>query len=386
MRALIVGAGCCGASAARRLAEYGWQVTVVDRRDHIGGNAYDRRDENGILYHVYGPHVFFTNRKEVWDFLSPFSAWVPFRCSLRVWIEGCGYPMPFQPETLRGLLPGHADAVLAAMKRQWGERSCVTVLELLTAGDPLLRLAGQRLYDCDCVPYNQKQWGLRPDELLPEVIARAPVYLENQRDFRSEEYQFMPANGFTPLFQAMLNHPSIEVQTSVDAFDLLSVSDDRMIWKTPRQWDVVLYTGPIDRLFENRAGPLPYRTLRFDMQTRDVQAGLPCLAMYYPEMQFPWTRCTDYHYLPGNAGNSEKTLVISEHPGPVISPQDELYYVVLTEQSKEQYRRYRQMAERIPHLYAAGRLADFQYYNMDAAVERGLETAEEIHRRERGCA
>ena len=163
MKALIIGAGCCGASAARRLAEYGWQVTVVDRRSHVGGNAYDQRNENGILYHAYGPHVFFTDQERVWKFLSPFAQWVPFRCSLRVWIEGESHPMPFQPATLRGLLPNEADAALAAIKRRWGGRDRVTVLDLLSADDPLLKKAGQRLYDCDCAPYNQKQWGLRPE-------------------------------------------------------------------------------------------------------------------------------------------------------------------------------------------------------------------------------
>jgi len=384
MKALIVGAGCCGASAARRLAEYGWQVTVVDRRSHVGGNAYDRRDENGILYHVYGPHVFFTDRKPVWRFLSPFAKWVPFRCSLRVWIEGRSHPMPFQPATLRGVLPSEADAVLAAMKREWGGRDRVTVLELLNASDPLLRLAGQRLYDCDCAPYNQKQWGLRPEELSPEVTARAPVYLEDRRDFRPERFQFMPLEGFTALFGTVLDHPAIQVLIGTDALDLMEVSDGQIVWKTDRQWDAVLYTGPLDRLFSNQMGLLPYRTLRFDVREVEAQKGLPCLSMYYPGPEFPWTRRTDYRYLPGNPVEMEKTLVISERPGPLERPEDEPYYVVLTERSKAQYQGYREMVAQVSHLYAAGRLADFRYYNMDEAVGRGLDMADEIHRREGG--
>lgn len=383
MNVLIVGAGCCGASAARRLAEYGWRVTVVDRRGHIGGNAYDRRDENGVLHHVYGPHVFFTDQERVWSFLSPFAQWVSFRCSLRVWMEGKSLPMPFQPATLRGLLPDDADAALAAIRRRWSERDCVTVLELLSADDPLLRLAGQRLYDCDCAPYNQKQWGLRPEELSPEVIARAPLYLEERRDFRPEQFQFMPLEGFTALFQSMLDHPAIQVLTDVDALELMGISDGKIAWKGGQKWDAVLYTGPLDRLFSYHMGQLPYRTLRFDVDEVTAQEGLPCLSMYYPELAFPWTRQTDYRYLPGNSLEMGETLVISERPGPLEGPEDEPYYVVLTERSKAQYQSYRTMLEQVPHLYAAGRLAEFRYYNMDEAVGRGLDAAEEIHRKER---
>lgn len=382
MRALVVGAGCCGASAARRLAEYGWQVTVVDRRDHIGGNAHDRREENGILYHVYGPHVFFTDRERVWEFLAPLARWAPFRCALRVWIEGDSHPMPFQPETLRRLLPREGEAAVSALARAFAGRDRVTVLELLNAADPLLRRAGQRLYHCDCAPYNQKQWGLRLEELSPEVIARAPVYLEERREFRPERFQFMPEEGFTALFRSMLDHPAIEVLTNREASALMAVSDGRMVWKTGRAWDAVLYTGRLDELFSGREGLLPYRTLRFDLEYRAPEEGLPCLAMYYPELDIPWTRRTDYRYLPGNPPGMGQALLVGERPGPMEAPGDEPYYVVLTEQSKARHQAYRRLLDQVPHLYAAGRLADFRYYNMDEAVERGLDAAEQLHRRE----
>lgn len=382
MRVLIIGAGCCGASAARHLAEHGWRVTVIDRRDHVGGNAYDRWDENGILYHVYGPHVFFTDRERVWEFLAPFAQWLPFRCALRVWIEGNSHPMPFQPETLRRLMPQEGEAVQAALAREWGGREYVTVLDLLNAADPLLQRAGRRLYDCDCAPYNRKQWGLRPEELSPEVTARAPVYLKDRREFRPERFQFMPEEGFAALFRSILNHPSIEVWTGVDALSLIEVQDRQIVWKTGQNWDAVLYTGRLDELFARREGVLPYRTLHFDLECRSTGDGLPCLAMYYPELDIPWTRRTDYRYLPGNKPGMAQTLLVGERPGPMEGPGDEPYYVVLTEQSKARHRRYQELLEQVPHLYGAGRLADFRYYNMDEAVARGLDMAEEIHCRE----
>lgn len=383
MRALVVGAGCCGASAARRLAQYGWQVTVIDRRSHIGGNAYDRRDKNGILYHAYGPHVFFTNQEQVWSFLSPFARWTPFRCTLRVWIEGDSHPMPFQPETLRRLMPEESGAVLAAMAREWSGRDQVTVQDLLNAPNPLLQRAGRRLYNCDCAPYNQKQWGMLPEELSPEVIARAPVYLRDRREFRPERFQFMPEDGFTALFQSILDHPSIEVLNDMDASTLMDVSEGQLVWKTGRTWDAVLYTGRLDELFACREGALPYRTLRFDFEYRAPAEGLPCLAMYYPGLDIPWTRQTDYRHLPGNPPGMDKTLLVGERPGPMADPRDEPYYVVLTQQSKARHQAYWKLLEQVPRLYGAGRLAEFRYYNMDEAVGRGLDAAEEIHRRER---
>lgn len=382
MRALVVGAGCCGASAARRLAEYGWKVTVIDRRSHIGGNAYDRRDGHGILYHVYGPHVFFTDQERVWSFLSPFARWTPFRCALRVWIEGDSHPMPFQPETLRQLMPEEGDAVVSALRHAFPGRDRVTVLELLNASAPLLRRAGQRLYDCDCAPYNQKQWGLRPEELSPEVIARAPVYLEARRDFRPERFQFMPEEGFAALFQSILAHPAIEVLTGTNSSALMEIVSGQIVWKTHRTWDAVLYTGRLDELFSFRKGVLPYRTLKFDLEYHGAGEGLPCLALYYPELEVPWTRRTDYRYLPGNPPELDKTLVVGERPGPMEKPWDDPCYVVLTEQSKALHRSYRELLDRVPHFYGAGRLAEFRYYNMDEAVGRGLDAAEEIHRKE----
>ncbi len=384
MKALVVGAGCCGASAARRLAELGWEVTVVERRSHIGGNAYDRRDRSGLLYHVYGPHLFFTDREPVWQFVEPFAEWTPFRCSIRVWIEGDSHPMPFQPETLRRLMPGQGDAILQAMERQWPDRENVTVLELLEADELLLRLAGQRLYDCDCAPYNRKQWELRPEELSSEVIARAPVWLKDRKEFRPERFQFLPVQGFTEMFRTMLRHPSIRVLTGLDALSLFRIADGVIEWTGDQRWDAVLYTGSLDHLFEGQEGRLPYRTLRFQIQEAEAREGLPCLSMYYPEASFPWTRRTDYRHLPGNPPESEKTLLIGECPAAMAYPKDEPYYVVLTSRSKEQYCRYHRLAEKTAHLYIAGRLAEFRYYNMDDAVYRGIETAEALHQKERG--
>ena len=382
MRALVAGAGCCGASAARRLAEYGWQVTGVERREHVGGNAFDRRDEHGMLYHVYGPHVFFTDREQVWEFLRPFVRWTPYRGSVCVWLEQEAHPMPFQPTLLCRLLGADGERTLTALRRRYQGRESATVLELLQDEDPLLRQAGQRLYDCDCAPYNQKQWGLRLEELLPEVAARAPVYLEDRRDFRPERFQFMPEDGFDRMFQRILEHPGIEVRTGVDALELLEVSGGRIVWKSKGQWDAVLYTGRLEPLFAYSAGALPYRTLHFDMEYCTPEQGLPCLAMYYPGLDVPWTRRADYRYLPGNPPEPEKTLVIGERPGPMEGPQDEPYYVVLTEQSQARHQSYWKQLEQVPHLYGAGRLAEFRYYNMDQAVGCGLDIAEEIHRRE----
>lgn len=382
MRALVVGAGCCGASAARRLAELGWRVTVAERRRHVGGNAFDCKDERGYLHHPYGPHFFFTGEEAVWRFLTSLVPWVPFSPDVEVQLGGRRYPMPFQPATIRGLLPERGEEVLSALERRWGGRGWVTVLELMGAKEPLLRLAGERLYREDCLPYNQKQWGLAPEALSPEVIARSPVYLRDRVSFREEPFQGLPEGGFAALFGAMLNHPAIEVRTGVDARDLFSVSEGEIQWRGGRRWDVVLYTGCLDRLFGYAEGRLPYRTLRFDRAYLPRREGLSCLAVYYPGGEIPWTRRTDYGYLPDNRPVEGETLVVGERPAALEGEEDEPYYVVLTGESKARHRRYQERLERVPHLYGAGRLAEFRYYNMDAAVGRGLSAAEVIHRRE----
>lgn len=382
MKVLVVGSGCCGASAARRLAELGWEVTVAERRPHIGGNAYDRREDCGLLYHVYGPHIFFTDDAEVWKFLYPFAQWIPFQCTVQVSISGTRYPMPFQPKTLRSLLPGPVGEE-AARQLSIQYPKPVTISELMACKVPALREAAHRLYMLDCVPYNQKMWGLSPEALSPEVVGRTPVFPIDREQFRPEQFQFMPEEGFTALFEKLLSHAHIQVRTGVEGEELVGIAEGQRLQWRAEGYDALLYTGALDRLFHYCDGSLPYRTLEFDYRRVPVEDGLPCPAVYYPDLDLPYTRQTDYRHLPGNEDRDNWTLVVSEIPRPVSEASDEPYYVVLTPASRECYQRYRRRAEKIPHLYVAGRLADFRYYNMDEAVRRGLDIAAEIDQRER---
>lgn len=376
MKALVVGSGCCGASAARQLAECGWSVTIIDRRDHVAGNAYDIRNEKGILYHCYGPHVFFTNRKDVWDFVKRFGTWLPYQCALTVQIEGQLYPMPFQPKMLEALSGCHD--IEERFKQFYPDRESISVLELLHSKDEVLCHCGKILYEKDCVPYNQKQWGNRPEQMLPEVLGRAPVYLQNRTAFRQETWQYMPQEGFTHMFSKMLSHPRIQIHLNETAEQWMGISENRKaVQWLKEEFDAVLYTGQMDALFRFVYGRLPYRSLQFKSYMVPSTQGLSTLATYYPDLQVGFTRCTDYRYLPGNTSSNHETLLIEEYPSPMLEGM-EPYYVVLTEQSQNLSKQYQAMAAQIPHFYIAGRLADFRYYNMDEAIYRGLEIAKKM--------
>ena len=377
MKILIVGAGCCGASAARSLAEKGWDITLIDRRAHIGGNTYDQYNECGQLYHCYGPHVFFTNKEDVWSFLLPFGPWVPYRSMVGVELDGQIHPMPFQTSTLSALTGNtHLQTELSA---EFVGRTSVQVYDLLNSKNPAIRQAGIQLYEKDCVPYNKKQWNLSPDELLTEVLARAPVFIQPQEQFRQEKWQYMPLLGFTDLFLKMLNHSNIHLKLNTNASECFTVSETNTIFWKKDSYDCILYTGTLDELFSFRFGRLPYRSLQFKAEQVDGQNGLPYFAVYYPDERLPYTRRTDYSYLPGNGGCSH--MIISEIPvewRPGLEP----FYVIRTAQSEACSEQYRKLASTIPHFYFSGRLAEFRYLNIDDAIQAGLRIAEQIDRAE----
>lgn len=377
----VAGCGFCGVTAARRLAELGWAVTIVDQRSHIGGNAYDCRDADGVLYHPYGPHVFFTDSEAVWGFIKRFSEWEEYRCKAYTEIDGILFEMPFQWGTFEKMMPQKGGEIIRRLKRRYPLRDTVSLKELLESGDPLLKQAGQFLYEKDYLPYNRKQWDLRPEELAPEVLGRFPIRLGTADYFHCEKYQYMPKEGYADVFRSMLAHPAIQVDLDTESSSRFAISDGRICCRQ-ETYDAVLYTGRLDALFGFCQGILPFRTLQFTKETVSIKNGLPCLSVYYPSADYPFTRRTDYQYLEANRGLAN-TLLIAEQPRACEQEDDIPYYVTLTPHSKALQEQYRAYARSVPHLYTAGRLADFKYYNMDAAILRGLQVAEKINEMER---
>jgi UDP-galactopyranose mutase len=289
---LIVGAGFTGATLAERLASAGKRVLVVDRRDHIGGNAYDEYDPHGVLVHRYGPHIFHTNSKKVWDYLSQFTEWRPYYHRVRAVVEGKEIPLPFSLASLRALFsPRLADKLEEKLIAHYGYGARVPILGLREAEDPDLRFLADYVYRNVFEGYTLKQWGLRPEELSPTVTARVPVLVSYDTRYFQDTYQAMPKEGYTALFRRMLAHPNIKVLLGAD-------------WREVEgevRFDRLVFTGPIDEFFGYLHGPLPYRSLRFALEHHPLPyvqgvGTVNCpnehpFKVYYGMRNYGWTVC-----------------------------------------------------------------------------------------------
>ncbi len=377
MKHLIIGCGLTGAVIARELAQSGAQVEIWDRRDHIGGNMYDYIDEHGFLVQKYGPHIFFTSKKELYDYMLQFEQWQKYVVkSGAVW-DGRYVPMPFNFATIDMFYPPEQAALLKEkLERAFGGRKTVTITEILTHSDADIREYAEFLFKNDVAPYTAKQWGVPPDEIDPSVLKRVPLRLSYDEDYLEHRYQILPEHSFTAFFERLLDHPGISVRLGVEALDRLSVRDDRLFLDGTRYDGPVIYTGALDELFGRIYGDLPYRSVRFEWRYTEEDSIQPEAVVAYPQAE-GYTRITEYKKLPiQNGAGSSYAL---EYPLPYKAGERmEPYYPVLTAESQERYKKYRELADRVPNLICCGRLADFKYYNMDHALERALNVCGEL--------
>jgi len=377
---LVAGAGYAGSVAARALAEKGKRVLVLERRPHIGGNAYDCLDEAGVLIHQYGPHIFHTNNKDVFDWLSRFTKWRDYQHRVIANIpsgeDRMTYPVPFNLtslETAFGLEEGKrlGDKLMAA----YGAERKVTILELRQNQDPEIAALADYVYEHVFVHYTMKQWGQTPEEIDPNTTARVPVFLSRDDRYFQDTYQGMPLEGYTPMFQAMLDHPNITVELGADALERLDVSGDVLKVDGEAFTGPVIYTGQADELFAFAHGPLPYRTLRFDFETLeqdDFQNGYGTVN-YTVDM--PYTRITEFKHLTGQKLDGVTTIV-KEHSLAYTGQAGQIpYYAIINPANNALYARYKAEADRFANLHLLGRLAEYKYYNMDAIAARALELA-----------
>ena len=365
---LIVGAGYTGAVLAERIAsQLGQKVLVIERRDHIAGNAYDYYDPHGILVHRYGPHIFHTNSKRVWDYLSQFTEWRPYYHRVRALIEGKEIPLPFSLASLRALFSERlANKLEEKLIAHCGYGARVPILKLREAEDPDLRFLADYVYRHVFEGYTLKQWGLRPEELSPTVTARVPVLVSYDERYFQDTYQAMPKEGYTALFRRMLSHHNIKVLLKADWREVEGeVCFDRMV-----------FTGPIDEFFGYLHGPLPYRSLRFELEHHPRLYVQEVGQMNYPN-EYPYTRITEFKHLTGQDYLPHTTLAY-EYPEAYEPGKNEPYYPVPKEENEERYQLYLKEAERLKAVIFAGRLGDYRYYNMDQAVARALKLFEEV--------
>lgn len=354
---MVVGAGFAGAVMAERLArDAGKRVLVVDRRPHIGGNAYDRRDAAGILIHQYGPHIFHTNSDDVFAYLSRFTAWRPYEHRVLADVAGQRVPMPINRTTLNMLygLDLSSDAEVAAFLATRAE----PVDPILTSADVVVATVGRELYETFFQGYTRKQWGMDPSELDKSVTARVPTRTTTDDRYFTDRHQAMPRDGFTRMFEAMLDHPNID----------LLLGEDYAAVRDAYPHDHLVFTGPIDEYFGHRYGRLPYRSLRFEHRTLDEAQHQPVAVVNYPDEAVPYTRVTEYKHLTGQV--ADRTSVTYEYPSATGDP----YYPIPREENHALYKRYEALALAEPDVSFVGRLATYRYYNMDQIVGQALAT------------
>jgi UDP-galactopyranose mutase len=360
---LIVGAGFAGSVLAERLAsQHDARVLLVDRRPHIGGNAYDEPNEAGILYHKYGPHIFHTNSPQVVEYLSQFTEWRPYEHRVRAFVRGQLVPIPINRTTLNLLF--NPDLKSDEEAADYLASRAEPVDKIRTSEDVVVNAVGQELYELFFRGYTRKQWGLDPSDLDKQVTSRIPTRTNTDDRYFSDTFQAMPLNGYTAMFEKMLDHPLIEKRLGTDFRDL----EDQAFELAEH----VIYTGPIDEYFDFRFGKLPYRSLRFDHQTLDQEQFQPVAVVNYPCEEIPFTRISEYKHLTGQ--QSPVTTVTYEYP----SAEGDPYYPIPRPENQELFKRYEALADATDDVTFVGRLATYRYYNMDQIVGQALATFRRI--------
>jgi UDP-galactopyranose mutase len=353
---LIVGAGFAGSVIAERLAVgSGQRVLLIDRRPHIGGNAFDHYDDHGILVHRYGPHIFHTNAPHVAAYLSRFTRWRPYEHRVLAQVDGMLVPIPINLTTINRLYglsldPAGVAAFLAAR--------AAPVDVVRTSEDVVVSQVGRELYEKFFRGYTRKQWGMDPSDLDKAVTARVPTRTNTDDRYFGDSFQNMPLKGYTRLFENMLDHPNIKIMLNVDFREI----EDEV------RYDRLIYTGPIDEFFDFRFGKLPYRSLRFRHETLDRALFQPVAVVNYPSDEVPHTRITEYKHLTGQ--KHPKTSITYEYPTADGDP----YYPVPRAENAALFRRYQALADAMPDVTFVGRLATYRYYNMDQVVAQALST------------
>lgn len=356
---LIVGAGFAGSVLAERIAtQRNESVLLIDRRPHVGGNAYDCYNEAGLLIHKYGPHIFHTNADSIVQYLSRFTRWRPYEHRVLAQVDGMLLPVPINLDTVNKL---YGLQLTSEQMEEFLAARQETVAEIRTAEDMVVSRVGRDLYEKFFRGYTTKQWGVSPADLDKSVTARIPTRTNRDDRYFTDSFQQMPAEGYTRMFERMLDHPKIEIGRSTDYRDVSgSVPYRRLI-----------FTGPIDEFFDWRLGRLPYRSLRFQHVTLDQEHFQSVGVVNYPQTE-DYTRVTEYKHLTGQ--RHPKTSLTYEFPTDLGDP----YYPVPRAENEELYKRYKTLAAARPDVWFVGRLATYRYYNMDQVVGQALMTFNRI--------
>lgn len=358
---LIVGAGLTGVTFAERIAsQLGQRVLIIDQRDHIGGNAWDEYNASGILEHKYGPHIFHTNSGEVWEYLSQFTDWRAYTHKVIAQVDGKLVPIPFNINSIDQLFTRYmAERLTEKLISSYGFGARVPILKLREAEDEDLRFLADYIYKNIFESYTRKQWALSPEDLSSSVTARVPILVSRDDRYFQDRFQAMPVAGYGAMIRRMLAHENIHTLLNTRWQDV----------KGEVTFSNMIFTGAIDEYFGFKHGPLPYRSLRFDVTTHWQPQFQSAAVVNYPN-DYDYTRITEQKMLTGQM--HPYTTVLVEYPEPHIHGKTIPYYPIPTESNRLHYKLYERETEMEKNVIFAGRLGDYQYYNMDQAVARAL--------------
>lgn len=350
---LIVGAGFSGCVLAQQIAsKLNQKVLLIDIRNHIGGNAYDFYNEDGILVHKYGPHIFHTNSKKIFDYLSQFTDWHYYQHQVLAYVDGKKVPIPINQDTIREV---YGINLSEEEMRHFYEDVKEPIEKIRNSKDVIVTKIGRDLYNKFFKNYTKKQWGMGAEQLQPSVCARIPVRTNRDKRYFTDKYQGLPKHGYTEMFNRMIDHPNIHVMQQTDYKSI----KDAIPYKR------LIYTGPIDKFFDHKYGELPYRSLTFQFETKDQEWFQEAAQVNYPN-DYDFTRISEYKHMTGQ--NHHKTTIVYEFPSKIGDP----YYPIPNEANYERYKKYKKQAERIQNVWFAGRLGTYKYYNMDQVVAQAL--------------
>lgn len=360
MNILIIGAGFAGSVTARELAEAGHCITIIDKRPHIAGNAFDVKNDHGILIHQYGPHIFHTNSERIFNYLSKYTEWYKYEHRVRGVIDGKEYPFPINRDTLNQLYDLDLTEEQAT---EFFEKVREPKERVLTSEDVVLNSVGRDLYEKFFLNYTKKQWGLDPSQLKAGVAARIPTRTNSDNRYFTDTYQAMPLYGYTAMFENLLRHPNIQIRLSTEFKNVLNEEN---------QFDHIVYTGPIDAFYEFKFGHLPYRSLRFEHeQLANTEQYQSVGTVNYPN-DFDFTRITEFKHLTGQRHPS--TSIVREYPTDAGDP----YYPIPRDENEVLFKKYKALADAEDKVTFVGRLAEYRYYNMDQVVGAALNAVDKI--------